>query len=127
MSANGQIFQPEEIAPRVTREARAGYVVFAGRRDAITSAGFADPAWFADGQARDKRGRVIRRKRLTLPDGRQVRTLDAGRHAEVQIDHPEHERAAYWEQWQEWLADRRQPDDPRPRRVGNVIYLPARS
>lgn len=123
MSAHGQIFQPEEIAPGVTRKAGRGSVTYIGAQADLLRAGVAQPDWFRDGLELDKRGRVRRTRRFFLPDGRYVLTRVGAQCCTVEVGYELDQRAAYEQQWQEWLADRNPPDDPRPRRVQNVVYV----
>ena len=124
---HGQIFQPEEIAPGVTRSADLWFVTYIGVQANLLRAGVAQADWFRDGIELDKRGRVRRTRRFSLPDGRYVLTRVGAQRCTVQVGYELDQQTVYEQQWREWLANRRQPDDPQPRRVGNVIYLPVRS
>lgn len=63
------------VAPGVRRseDSHWGYIL-EGSKEALISDGLAQESWFADGKARNKRGHVIRSKKLTV-DGRTITTV----------------------------------------------------
>lgn len=64
---------PTTVAPGVLRtEYHWGYILN-GSEAALTSAALVQESWLEDGTARDKRGRVVRSKRLTV-NGRHICT-----------------------------------------------------
>lgn len=59
------------IAPGVTRFASCWGYVLRGRKEDLIAANVARPEWFADGTERNKRGQIVRTRRV-FADGRKV-------------------------------------------------------
>src|SRR5687767_11285741 len=99
-----------EVAPGVFRIESAWWGhYYDGPKAAMIAACLAKAEWFADGQERNRRGLVVRTKRLCV-DGRKIITRTFPGTERVRVEHPltkeercakeEQERAAYGRQQQ---------------------------
>lgn len=67
------MYEVATIAPGVKRTELSWGYYLEGKKEALIASGLAEPSWFADRSQRNKRGQIVRSKKLIV-DGRKVQT-----------------------------------------------------